>query len=97
MRAGANAALAKIAERPVSQQWSRYFYENVDVYSKIDGLVYLNAHNDAVAYALYERAADALECPPSDMIRLDHPALRKVIVRAGLANGLLAPPSGYTT
>ena len=97
MRAGANAALAKVADRPLSQQWSRYFYDNAEVYSRIDGLVYFNAHNDAVSFALYERAADALECPPSHVIRLDHPALRPTIVRVALANNLIVPPAGHIT
>ena len=58
MRAGSVAALAKTADRTLSQAWSRYFYE---VYPQIDGIFYYNAHNDEPAVALYQRAADALK------------------------------------
>jgi hypothetical protein len=92
MRAGANAALAKVADRPLSQEWSRYFYEQESLYSRIDGLIFFNAHNDGVAIALYERAADALSCPDNNVMRLDHPRLRRTVVRRALENGLVPPP-----
>src|SRR5690606_23706211 len=49
-------------EYRLSQPWSRYFYETPDTYGLIDGLCYLNAHNDEPAILLYERARDALHC-----------------------------------
>lgn len=63
MRAGSVAALAKVANRHLSQAWSRYFYEQTDLYGQIDGISFLNAHNDEEAFALYERAQSVLICP----------------------------------
>lgn len=56
--AGSVAALTKIADRTLTQEWSRYFYRDPDRYYRaVDGVRYQNAHNDALAFALYERAA----------------------------------------
>jgi hypothetical protein len=41
MKAGSVAALAKTADRELSQAWSRYFYEQEEIYGKIDGIIYL--------------------------------------------------------
>jgi hypothetical protein len=56
MAAGSVAALGAVAERLVSQAWSRYFYEQTDIYQKVDGILYSNAHNGEKAIALYERS-----------------------------------------
>lgn len=88
MRAGAVAALAKIADRDLSQEWSRYFYEQTDQYGEIDGISYLNAHNDEEAIALYERAQSALVCPDTQILPLAHFSLRPGIQQAALENHL---------
>jgi hypothetical protein len=54
----------------------------------VDGLIYPNAHNDEEAVALYERAADALECPPDRVTRLDDEALRAVVLETADDNDL---------
>lgn len=64
MRAGTKAAIAKVSERRLSQAWSRHFYKTPEIYGEVDGVIYLNAHNDEDAIAFYERASGALECPP---------------------------------
>jgi hypothetical protein len=56
MAAGSVSALGSVADRSVSQAWSRYFYEQTDVYQKVDGILYSNAHNGEKAVALYERS-----------------------------------------
>lgn len=56
MAAGSVAALGATADRLVSQAWSRYFYEETDIYQKVDGILYSNAHNGEKAVALYERS-----------------------------------------
>ena len=56
MAAGSIVALSSVAERFVSQAWSRYFYEQTDVYQKVDGILYSNAHNGEAAITLYERS-----------------------------------------
>jgi hypothetical protein len=76
MRAGSVAALAKAPDHRAGQAWSRYFYDEQNMYGRVDGLIYQNAHNDEDAIVLYERAEAALDCPPSRVIRLDDPALR---------------------
>lgn len=62
-RAGTVVAVSS-ADHALSQQWSCHFYDNPDTYGRVDGLIYANAHNGADAVALYERAAQALACPP---------------------------------
>jgi hypothetical protein len=88
MRAGSVAALAKTADRQISQEWSRYFYERTELYGLIDGISYFNAHNDEEAFALYERAQSALVCPDSQILSLNHSSLRPAIQQASLANHL---------
>jgi len=88
MRAGSVAALAKVADRNLSQAWSRYFYEQTDWYRQIDGISFLNAHNDEEAIALYERAQAALICPDDRILPLAHPSLRPAIQQAALDNHL---------
>ncbi len=89
MRAGTKAAIAKVPDRSLSQAWSRHFYETPEVYSDLDGVIYLNAHNDEDAIALYERASDALECPPERVMRLDDEALRAAVLEAADDNDLV--------
>jgi hypothetical protein len=51
--AGTIAAITKDADRTASQAWARFFYTT---YRSLDGISYGNAHDDAAAYALFERA-----------------------------------------
>jgi hypothetical protein len=88
MRAGSVAALAKIGERALSQEWSRYFYEHFDDYSSVDGIIFYNAHNDEKAIALYERAEKSLVCSETNILRLDHPSLRPALQQIALNNNL---------
>jgi hypothetical protein len=87
MRAGTVAAIAK-CDYPLSQPWSRYFYETTADFGTIDGLIYLNAHNDEWAILLYERARDALWCAAGDIVRLDDPRLRPTLIEIMRANDL---------
>lgn len=83
MRAGSVAALAKIADRNLSQAWSCYFYE---AYPQIDGILYYNAHNDEQSMALYERAASSLLCV--QVFPLNDNGLRPHLQNAALQNNL---------
>lgn len=87
MAAGSVAALAKVADRSVSQAWARYFYESPAAYGSIDGIHFLNAHNDEDAFVLFERAEGALTL--IDERRLDAASLRPAILQAAAANGLI--------
>lgn len=60
LKCGSVAALAAVPDRPLSQQWARWFYEHPKAFGNVDGISYPNAHNQYVAYALFERAEDAL-------------------------------------
>lgn len=91
MRAGTVSAMAKVPDRALTQEWSRYFCGDGGPYGKIDGLVDANAHNDEEAVLLYECPGDALECPEERVLRLDDPALRPAILEASLDNVLLPP------
>jgi hypothetical protein len=84
MLAGSVAALSKIADRELSQAWSRYFYE---AYPQAEGIIYFNAHNDEEAVALYERAEDALVI--IDSIAMNNMGLRPHIQQATLRNNLV--------
>ena len=88
MRAGTVAAVAS-GDHGRSQEWSRYFYEQRDIYESLDGLLYANAHNGADAVALYERAEDALVCPPENDWPLDDPVVETELRWIAHANNLI--------
>ena len=89
MTNGTVYALSGVPERDLSQDWSRYFYDNYNIYTKVDGIIYPNAHNGDLSLALYERAKDALSCSPSDVMPLNHKALRTDIRKVAQENGLI--------
>ena len=60
LASGSVAALATVPDRPLSQHWARWFYENPKVFGKVEGISYPNAHKHDVAYVLFERAEDDL-------------------------------------
>lgn len=90
MNAGTVAAIAA-CDHTDSQPWSCFFYETPATYSHIDGILYPNAHNHEVALALYERARNALTCPPDRIIPLNHPDLYPTILEIMLRNSLTRP------
>lgn len=92
MKAGTVSAIAKTANRNLSQTWSRYFYEQRSLYGEIDGLIYANAHNDEDAFALYERASTKLEKAKVETMPLNHPALRSTIFQIAANHSLLVNP-----
>lgn len=93
MRAGTVAAVSKKADRSITREWARYFYDNEAIYGTIDGLIYCNAHNDEEAVALFERAEDALLLHPGRTIDLGDPAMRTELQHIAVQNNLLVPPS----
>ena len=88
MRAGTVVAVSS-ADHALSQQWSRYFYDNPDTYGQIAGLIYANAHNGTDAIALYERAQDALACPAERDWPLRDPGVETAIRAIAYDNNLL--------
>jgi hypothetical protein len=87
MRAGSVAALCATADRQLSQAWSRYFYED-PAFRSCEGIRYYSAHNNEPAFALYERAENALDCPPSQVIALNDPLLRAEILSIAREHGM---------
>lgn len=57
--------------RKLTQAWSRYFYENPDLYGNIDGLIFNNAHDGQMANALYERASHKLLAAVVSILNLE--------------------------
>jgi len=90
MRAGTVAAVCKDSHRAYSQAWSQYFYENSFLYGEVDGLLFPNAHNDEVAFALYERAESGLDC--TACARLDIDELRPEVQLTAAENNLVVTP-----
>ncbi len=86
MRSGIVSAIAKTAQRNLSQAWSSYFYEQ---YDEIDGLLFNNAHNDEAAIALYERAQPQLDAAKIASFPLDAVALEAAIADCALSNNLI--------
>ena len=87
MRVGSVAALCMTADRALTQAWSRYFYAE-PMYDDCDGVRFHSAHNNEPAIALYERAADALECSVDEVIALSDLYLRLELEAIALALGL---------
>ena len=77
MKAGTVSAVCKDTNHSHSQNWSRYFYENPFIYGTIDGLIFGNAHNDEIAFALYERCEQSLVSVMTTSLR--HDSLRDEI------------------
>jgi len=90
LAAGSVAALAATADRPLSQEWARWFYEHPADFGAIDGMAYLNAHNDDPAYALFERAEDAVEA--IGHLRLAHNLFRAQLRAIAAACNMIVEP-----
>jgi hypothetical protein len=88
--AGSVAAMAVDGRRKLTQAWSRYFYENPDLYGNIDGLIFKNAHDGQAAIALYERASAKLLSADVSILNLSEPIIRETILAiAGKLNLLV--------
>jgi hypothetical protein len=92
MKNGTVAGLSGIPDRRLTQEWSRFFYKNTDLYEPIDGVIYANAHNGQDSVALYERSHNALQCSAQDVMPLNHKLLRADIRRVAKEHGLLVLP-----
>lgn len=78
--AGSVAVMAVDGRRKLTQAWSRYFYENPDLYGNIDGLIFKNAHDGQAAIALYERAIPQLSSADILTLNLNDPTIRETIL-----------------
>lgn len=87
MKAGTCAAIEKIPNLSLTQAWARFFYDKV---LDVGGLIYSNAHNNQISFALNERTCSALSLV--DTIRLDDPGLRRALLLIAHQNGLTLDP-----
>lgn len=62
MSAGTVAEVAKSGDALCTWAWARHFYDQHHVYSEVDGLFWLGAHNDGECVLLFERAERSLRC-----------------------------------
>ena len=89
MGAGTVAAISSITQRDISQAWGKYFYENLQLYGEIDGLIFSGAHNGEDAIMLYERAKPKMESARVEVLNLNHPDLVAPILEIAEVHGLL--------
>ncbi len=84
MRAGSVAALSAIADRDLSQAWSRHLYAS----HAIDGFLYSSGHSSESEIALYDRADAAIGC-------IRDLALDVSMLLSGRQSGALLQGSGF--
>lgn len=89
MKAGTVSAIAKTANRDLSQAWGRYFYEHTAIYDTIEGLIFSNGHNDEDAIALFERAEVQLKSSKVTTLPLNSMALRPALIDIAIENSLI--------
>ena len=87
--AGSVVAMAVDGRRRLTQAWSRYFYENPDLYGNIEGLIFNNAHDGQMAIALYERAASKLSSADVSVLDLNEPTIRETVLAIATRLNLL--------
>ena len=87
--AGSVSAIAVDGRRKLTQAWSRYFYDNPDLYGNIEGLIFNNAHDGQMAIALYERAASKLLSADVSVLNLNEPTIRETVLAIATKLNLL--------
>ena len=87
--AGSVSAMSVDGRRKLTQAWSRYFYENPDLYGDLDGLIFSNAHDGKPAIALYERAASKLLSADVSILDLNDPTIRETVLAIATRLNLL--------
>jgi RES domain len=93
MRAGVVAAISATPDREYTQVWSRYFYDNHGIYTKIDGIIYTSAYIEESSIMLYERASDALVM--NNDLPLNDPSLRSKIQGIAKELRIAIPPQSW--
>lgn len=87
MAAGTVAAVSGITQREISQAWGKYFYERIELYGLLDGLIFSGAHNGEDVVALYERAAKVISSSFVKEIDLRSETLRSTVLRIADKHG----------
>lgn len=81
MAAGTVTAISGITQREITQSWGKYFYEQIELYGKVDGLMFSGAHNGEDAISLSERAEETINSSKVKEIDLKSKTLRSTILR----------------
>ena len=89
MKAGTVCSVSQTADRNLSQLWGKYFYEEIELYGTIDGLIFNNAHNSEDSIALYERAKLQLDSATVKTLALNSLALSPAITDCALKNSMI--------
>ncbi|MGL6343415.1 MAG: RES family NAD+ phosphorylase [Waterburya sp.] len=87
MAAGTVTAISAITQREITQAWGRYFYEHLELYDRVDGLIFSGAHNGEDAIALYERAEDTINSSKVKIIDLKNETLKSTIFKIADEHG----------
>lgn len=88
MSAGTVTAISGITQRNITQQWGKYFYEHIELYGKIDGLIFSGAHNGEDAISLYERAEPIISSSKVKELALKSETLRSTLFSIAAELGL---------
>lgn len=86
---GSVSAMAVDGRRKLTQAWSRYFYNNPDLYGNIEGLIFNNAHDGQMAIALYERASPKLLSADVSVLDFNEPTIRETVLAIATKLNLL--------
>jgi hypothetical protein len=81
MAAGTVTAISAITQTKITQAWGRYFYEHIELYDRVDGLIFSGAHNGEDTIALYERAEAIISSSKVKEIDLKSETLRSTILK----------------
>ena len=87
MSAGTVTAISAITQREITQAWGRYFYEHIELYDRVDGLIFSGAHNGEDAIALYERVESTITYSKVKVIDLGSETLKSTILRIADEHG----------
>jgi hypothetical protein len=87
MAAGTVTAISAITQREITQAWGRYFYEHIELYGRVDGLIFSGAHNGEDAIALYERAEATVNSSKVKIIDLKNETLKSTIFKIADEHG----------
>jgi RES domain len=91
LAAGSTEKITNTSNLKLSQAWSRYFYENTNIYGNIDGIFYPSEHDQSGIIALYERASE-LVFYEDQIWSLNDPLLRQEILQFANENNLIIVP-----
>lgn len=88
MAAGTVTAISGSTQREITQSWGKYFYEHIELYGRVDGLIFSGAHNGEDTIAFYERSESVIHSSKVKTLDMASDTLRKTIMRIAEEQGL---------